>query len=352
MEDFNYYNILKVERTATDSQIKRAYREAVRLSHPDAHGNVALDDSEFCRIVEAYNVLSNPSKRARYNSQLRDEDIKRMKAKKFADINSSINYCDSKKTLSNYASRIFKHQSLKKIINSEWTNEKIIPVNFTKDLPKKQIQSLSNKIQESVKSISERLSKKTLKHELEIDALQSIQGAVKEVSIKTPQGVRLYRVKIPALIQNGECLRITQANREIVAEIKVKIIPHPLVSRNKEDITMKIPVTLKEAVNGASLTLNTPAGQRKLEISPLTEGIPKRFRLEGCGLRKQISKINSNETHSSTSQQSRLNKLRGDFIVEPFISLPVRQSVDLKTSALRLESCYSDDIRKILPEKF
>jgi DnaJ-class molecular chaperone len=64
----DYYRILGVERAAGDGEIKRAFRTLARQYHPDAtRGNKALE-SKFKDINEAYEVLSDPEKRARYDS--------------------------------------------------------------------------------------------------------------------------------------------------------------------------------------------------------------------------------------------------------------------------------------------
>jgi len=68
----NYYESLGVSRNATPDEIRRAYFEAARRLHPDK--NVAPGDTEFfLDVQEAYEVLSNPVKRAAYDSSLPPE---------------------------------------------------------------------------------------------------------------------------------------------------------------------------------------------------------------------------------------------------------------------------------------
>ncbi len=64
----DYYRILGVERGAGESEIKRAFRSLARQYHPDTNrGNKALE-SKFKDINEAYEVLSDPEKRAHYDA--------------------------------------------------------------------------------------------------------------------------------------------------------------------------------------------------------------------------------------------------------------------------------------------
>lgn len=59
-----YYNILGVSKTATQDEIKKAYRKLVMEHHPDKGGDI----NKFTKVQEAYEVLSNPSKRQEYDS--------------------------------------------------------------------------------------------------------------------------------------------------------------------------------------------------------------------------------------------------------------------------------------------
>lgn len=67
----NYYAILEVPPTATMDQIKHSYRRLARLHHPDL--NAQALDIHIKRLNEAYSVLSDPVKRARYDEQWRAE---------------------------------------------------------------------------------------------------------------------------------------------------------------------------------------------------------------------------------------------------------------------------------------
>ena len=61
----DYYKILGVDRKADDKTIKSAYRKLARKYHPDV--NKGKDD-KFKEISEAYEVLSDPEKRRRYDT--------------------------------------------------------------------------------------------------------------------------------------------------------------------------------------------------------------------------------------------------------------------------------------------
>lgn len=65
----DYYAILEVSPTATATELRRAYRRLARKYHPDLNKHIPENDSRIKRLIEAYDVLSDPLKRAAYDAQ-------------------------------------------------------------------------------------------------------------------------------------------------------------------------------------------------------------------------------------------------------------------------------------------
>ena len=63
LEFKDYYNILEFPPSASGDEIKKAYRRLAHLYHPDKKGNDHYAEAKFADIKEAYEVLSNPSRR-------------------------------------------------------------------------------------------------------------------------------------------------------------------------------------------------------------------------------------------------------------------------------------------------
>lgn len=67
MQFIDYYKILGVPKTASESDIKKAYRKLARKYHPDLNPNDKIAEAKFKEINEANEVLSHPENRKKYD---------------------------------------------------------------------------------------------------------------------------------------------------------------------------------------------------------------------------------------------------------------------------------------------
>ena len=63
----DYYEVLGLSRGASDSEIKKAYRKLAKKYHPDLCPNDKEAEAKFKEISEAYEVLSDPAKKSKYD---------------------------------------------------------------------------------------------------------------------------------------------------------------------------------------------------------------------------------------------------------------------------------------------
>ena len=67
MSKRDYYEILGVSKNATEAELKKAYRQMAIKYHPDKNPDDKASEEKFKEAAEAYEVLSNPEKRQRYD---------------------------------------------------------------------------------------------------------------------------------------------------------------------------------------------------------------------------------------------------------------------------------------------
>lgn len=70
----DYYKVLGVNRAASQSAIKSAYRKLARLKHPDVNGGSEAAAQEFALLSKAYHILSDPQERAHFDQQLSERN--------------------------------------------------------------------------------------------------------------------------------------------------------------------------------------------------------------------------------------------------------------------------------------
>ena len=66
-EKRDYYEVLGVSKTATDDELKKAFRKLAKQYHPDLHPGDKACEEKFKEVNEAYEVLSDKDRRARYD---------------------------------------------------------------------------------------------------------------------------------------------------------------------------------------------------------------------------------------------------------------------------------------------
>ena len=257
----DYYQILGVDRSVDAEAIKRAYRRLARKYHPDVNKGKGAAE-RFKEINEAYEVLSDPEKRKRYD--MLGADWSRYSQQGFRpggqDFQVHFGQAPGDFDLGGF-SDFFK------------TFFGDLGVHGSASGP-----SWGGRIEDlfgGARTASRR--GENLQGAVEISLEEAHAGTKRIIELETDHGHRRLEVKIPSGIRDGARVRVAGLH------LTVKIRPHPLFERKEDDLHIEIPITVVEAVLGAEIEVPTLRGKVSMKIPPETSS-GKTFRVAGYGM--------------------------------------------------------------------
>ena len=240
------YATLQVGRDASSDEIKRSYRKLAKELHPDLHPNNPVSARRFNDITAAYDVLGDDAKRRQYDNQLAAAE-----AAARAGRGGGGNPFDDD-GLDSFFGR-----------------------------------SRSWGFKREAAGGGPKLRGADIYQSLTISFTDAAIGVKKRLVIKDQ---RVLDINIPPLTQDNQTLRLkgqggAGANGGPAGDVFVEITvePHPLFTRRDNDILMTLPVTLPEAVLGATVTVPTVQGMVSLKV-PKGSNTDTVLRLRGKGL--------------------------------------------------------------------
>jgi curved DNA-binding protein len=263
----DYYEVLGVARSATEDEIKIAYRKLARKYHPDVSKELDAED-RFKEIGEAYAVLKDSEKRAAY-------DQVGSQAKHGQDFTPPPNWDSG-----------FEFSGGGFDPNSAANQSEFFEALFGRHARAQQNQNNNAKGQDHHAKVM-------------IDLSDAYHGAKRSISLQVPshdaQGrilmqERMLDVTIPIGVHAGQHLRLTGQGApgigagsagDLYLEILFK--PHALYRADGLDVYMDLPITPWEAALGATVSVPTPSGSVDLKI-PAGTTSNRKLRLKGRGI--------------------------------------------------------------------
>ncbi len=261
MNGKDHYKTLGVERSAADKDIKRAYRRLARKYHPDVNPGNKEAERRFKEISEAYEVLSDKEKRARYDRFGHLGDAWRRAQPGGARAPGGGAW-----------------QTVDFDPSAEAPGFGDIFEMFFGAGPGRAGAPASAKGQD-------------LRHEVDISLEEAASGAQRSVVVMMPGGkAKRLDVKIPAGVRDNSKVRIAGEGapgmgRGPAGDIYIipRIRPHRLFERDGDDLRVELPVTFAEATLGAEVEVPTLWGKVKLTVPPGSSS-GQRLRLSGLGM--------------------------------------------------------------------
>jgi DnaJ-class molecular chaperone len=253
------YAELGVKKEASADEIRKAYRRLAKQFHPDLNPGKPAAEARFKSVAAAYDLLSDPEKRARYDRGEIDEsgfERPRYSYRSYAEGPGGGKYRPEGET--DYGDL----EDLFAVFGS----------------------GRRGRGGEGLK-----LRGGDRHYSLSVDFVEAATGAKKRLSLAPDEWLD---VTIPAGLDDGQVLRLRGKGGPGLgggpagdALIEVHVAPHPWFRRDGDDIEIELPISLAEAVLGARVTVPTVTG-------PVTMTIPKgsdtgaRLRLRGKGIQR------------------------------------------------------------------
>jgi molecular chaperone DnaJ len=145
--------------------------------------------------------------------------------------------------------------------------------------------------------------------------------------------LRRIRVSIPKGVKDGSRVRVTGEGeagrgrgRSGDLYIRVRVKPHPFLKREKDDLHMEVPVTVREAIAGGNVRIPTIDGHVDLKIPPRSQG-------------GQILKLKGKGAFDPKTGKT------GDLFVKIVIKAPRTDNAEILEAAKKMDDFYAEDIR-------
>ncbi len=251
----NPYEVLGVAQTASAAEIQSAYRKLAKKLHPDLNPGDKAAEEKFKEVAGAYDLLSDADKRKRFDA---------------GEIDAS-------------GAERPQHHYYRDFASSDQGNPYADASGFADFMDEDD--ALAEFLRRSQRTRANRRGQ-DLHYHLAVDFVDSITGATQRLNL--PDGSTID-VKIPPGLVDGQTLRLkgkgapgTGKGGPGDALIEIEVRPDRRFTREGDDITLELPISLTEAVLGGPVRVPTPTGDVTMSV-PKGSNTGTKLRLRGKG---------------------------------------------------------------------
>ncbi|MDQ4078539.1 MAG: J domain-containing protein [Chloroflexota bacterium] len=277
MEFKDYYDVLGVSRDAELKEIKRAYRQLARQYHPDVNPNSQQAEERFKEINEAYEVLSDPEKREKYDRFGRD--WRRYEQAQAAGAGGGFDW--SQYTQQRPGGSTYTYTTAEDM--EDLFGEGAGFSDFFESLFGRGEFARGPRTRTRARRPQ---PGQDIEHPVEVTLQEAYHGTTRRL---TKDG-RQLEVRIPPGVKTGSRVRMSGEGGQGIAGgepgdlyLVVEVLPDPRFERNGDDLITDVEVPLLTAVLGGEVAVPTMEGRVMLTIPPETQN-QQRFRLRGRGM--------------------------------------------------------------------
>jgi DnaJ-class molecular chaperone len=282
MEFKDYYATLGVAKSASDKEIKQAFRKLARKYHPDVNPGDAAAEARFKEVNEAYEVLGDPAKRKKY-----DELGANWRMYEQAQQQGGAGSPFGGQWTWNPGSGGFRPMTAEEVEDMFGDGGSPFSDFFNTFFGGGEPTDRSRSRGRAPRNQKGR----DVEHEIELNLEDSLGGSVQRLGINQDGHHRVVEVRIPAGVTDGSRVRVSGEGGRGSGSgpsgdlfLRVKLRPHPAYERKGRDLHSKVRVPAATAVLGGEVDVKTVAGKSlRLKIPPTTQN-GQVFRLKGHGL--------------------------------------------------------------------
>jgi curved DNA-binding protein len=261
MEFRDYYKTLGVAKTASEKEIKQAFRRLARKHHPDVNPGDRAAEAAFKELNEAYEVLGDPASRKKY-------DELGANWRQYEQAGAAGGWTPPGSGPGGASYRTMSPEEMEDLFGGADSPFSDFFQTF--------FGGQADGGRRGRAGARRPRRSETIEYDVELDLEAALGGRVERLTV--PTDGRTLEVRIPAGISDGSWLKAGDL------QLRVRIKPHPRFERQGRDLTTQAAVPVATAALGGALDVVTLAGAKLTVKVPAGLQPGQRLRLKGHGL--------------------------------------------------------------------